>query len=199
SIAENPRLISDVSEILGLAKSRWLGYQTGIETGSVKLIDKLMHMKPYPFTPKDWPNVVEEAFKISSDFNWVPAATLILNLPGEKPEDVLATADLIDKLKPYKSLIVPLLYVPMIDSHGHKARRLLEDADDAYWQLYHVVWRHNMKWIPVLAKDYLAEISPKIGLPIKFFISFVKSFINTLIELKLSHIKTLEVTRKIET
>lgn len=199
SIAENPRLISDVSGILGLAKNRWLGYQTGIETGSARLIDKLMHMKPYPFTPKEWPNVVEEAFKIGSDFNWVPAATLMLNLPGEEPEDVLATTDLIGRLKPYKSLIVPLLYVPMVDSHGHKARRLLEDADDAYWQLYYAVWHHDMKWIPVIAKEYLAETNPKIGLPTKFFISFVKNVVNPLIELKLSHIRTLEATQKIKT
>ncbi|MEM2849518.1 MAG: radical SAM protein [Candidatus Bathyarchaeia archaeon] len=199
SIAENPRLISDISEILGLTRNRWLGYQTGIETGSARLIDRLMHMKPYPFTPKEWPNVVEDAFKISSDCNWTPAATLMLNLPGEEPEDVLATADLVDRLKPYKSLIVPLLYVPMVDSHGHKARRLLEDADDAYWQLYHAVWRHNMKWIPVIAKEYLGETSPKLALPIKFFISFVKNVVNPLIELKLSHIKTLEVMQKIET
>lgn len=199
SIAENPRLVSDISETIGLSKSRWLGYQTGIETGSVKLIDKLMHMKPYPFTPRDWPNVVEEAFKISSDYNWVPAATLMLNLPGEEPEDVLATADLVDRLKPYKSLIVPLLYVPMVDSQGHRARRLLEDADDAYWQLYHAVWRHDMKWIPVIAREYLAETSPKIGLPVKFFISFVKNVVNPLIELKLSHIKALEVAEEIKT
>jgi len=199
SIAENPRLISDISEILGLTKNRWLGYQTGIETGSIKLIDKLMHMKPYPFTAKDWPNVVEEAFKISSEFNWVPAATLMLNLPGEEPEDVLATADLVDRLRPYKSLIVPLLYVPMTDSSKHKARRLLEDADDAYWQLYHSIWRHDMKWVSVLAKEYLAEISPKIGLPVKFFISFVKNFVNPLIELKLSHIKTMEAIQRAKT
>ncbi len=199
SIAENPRLVLDISEVLALTKSRWLGYQTGIETGSVKLIGKLMHMKPYPFTPKEWPDVVEEAFKVSSEFNWVPAATLIVNLPGEGPEDVLATADLVDRLNPYKSLIVPLLYVPMTNLHGHKARRLLEDADDAYWELYRVIWRHDMKWVSVLAKEYLAETNPKISLPVKFFISFVKNLINPLIELKLSRIKALEVTHKIGT
>jgi hypothetical protein len=56
-----------------------------------------------------------------------------------------------------------------------------------------------MKWVSVLAKEYLAEISPKIGLPVKFFISFVKNFVNPLIELKLSHIKTMEAIQRAKT
>ncbi|RLI25981.1 hypothetical protein DRO57_02440 [Candidatus Bathyarchaeota archaeon] len=188
SIAENPKLVCEISEILGLTRTRWLGYQTGIETASPRLIDSLMHMKPYPFKPADWPTVVEEAFKISSDYNWVPAATLILNLPGEKPEDVLATADLVDDLNPYKSLIVPLLYVPMEGTPGCKPRRLLEDADDAYWQLYRAVWRHDMRWLSVLTREYLAETHPGAALAVRLFVLVVKSFIDPWVEYKLAQV-----------
>lgn len=197
SIAENQKLVSDLSDLLGLTETSWLGYQTGIETASPRLIARLMHMKPYPFKPGEWPSVVEEAFKACSDYNWVPAATLILNLPGEKPEDVLITADLVDDLNPYKSIIVPLLYVPMSSMPDCKPRRLLEDADDAYWQLYHAVWRHDMKWLPTLVREYLAKTKFRVSLAVRLFTLVISNFIDPWVERKLSHItaKTRVETR----
>ncbi|MEM3897895.1 MAG: hypothetical protein QXO04_04720, partial [Nitrososphaerota archaeon] len=45
--------------------------------------------------------------------NIVPAATLILGLPEETPDDLMKTAELLDRLRPYRSLIVPMFFVPM--------------------------------------------------------------------------------------
>ncbi len=92
---------------------RFIGFQTGIETGSPRLAKKIMPAKAAPYPPEKWPEIVEEAFRILADDGYIPAATIILGLPEETPEDVVATAELIERLKPYPSLIVPMFFVPM--------------------------------------------------------------------------------------
>ena len=159
SIAEMPNTVAKISEIIGLSGEKWMGYQTGIESGSPKLIEKWMKFKPYPFKPKDWPDIVEQAFGISNDYYWVPAATLIVNLPGETEDDVMKTVELIDRLRPYKSLIVPLLFVPLRPMEGCRRMRLLEDATPAHWELYKAIWEHNVQWLKRLASEYLNNTS----------------------------------------
>ncbi len=92
---------------------RFIGFQTGIETGSPRLAKKIMPAKAAPYPPEKWPEIVEDAFRILADTGYIPAATIILGLPEETPEDVVATAELIERLKPYPSLIVPMFFVPM--------------------------------------------------------------------------------------
>ena len=55
--------------------------------------------------------LVVDAFQILSDNNWVPASTLIVGLPGEEECDVQLTLDLVEELKGFKSIIVPLFFV----------------------------------------------------------------------------------------
>ncbi len=155
SIVEMPNIVARLSEIMGLGDGRWIGYQTGIETGSPRLIERWMRFKPYPFKPKDWPDVVEQAFAISNDCNWVPAATLIVNLPGETEDDVMKTVELIDRLRPYKSIMVPLLFVPMRESGECRRMRFVEDATPAHWELYRAIWDHDMYWLRRVTSEYL--------------------------------------------
>ena len=177
SIAEMPNLVAKISEIIGLHEKRWMGYQTGIETGSPRLIEKYMRFKPYPFKPKEWPEVVEQAFAISVDNNWIPAATLIVNLPGETPDDIVKTIELIDRLRPYKSLIVPLLFVPFSPIEGCRKMRLLEDATVEYWELYKAIWRHDMYWLKKITSEYFAikGVSMRRGtiFAIKLLVNFI--------------------------
>ncbi len=191
SIAAYPRTVRAISEILGADEKNWVGYQTGIETGSHRLIKMHMEYKPYPFKPEEWQDVVEQAFAISVDNGLVPAATLIVNLPGEREEDVLKTIALVEKLRPYKSLIVPLLYVPM--NPAQKMMRFIEDAEWYHWELYMSVWEHNMKWLPVTAEEYVKNTSPGVKIFVKSLIKLlkrvadkrVKSFIKSNLEKKL--------------
>ena len=151
NIAAYPDLVKNVTEILGVDKDNWMGFQTGIETGSPRLMEMHMDKKPYPFKPKEWPEVVEEAFAICHDLGLVPAATLIINLPGEEEDDIVKTVELVENLKPYRSLMVPLLYV---DFTGGRSMRIIEDAKWYHWELYRAIWRHDMKWLPDLVKGY---------------------------------------------
>ena len=182
SIAEMPNIVHEISEIIGLTEKRWMGFQTGIETGSPRLIEKLMRFKPYPFKPKDWPDVVEQAFGIANDNHWVPAATLIVNLPGETEDDIVKTTELVERLKPYKSLIVPLLFVPFTPIEGCKRMRLLEDATLEHWELYRAIWNHDMYWLRKITSEYVANTGILIyrgtALFIKLFVDFIVWYAN---------------------
>lgn len=57
--------------------------------------------------------MVVEAHKLLQENNWVPCSTLIMGLPGETPDDVIKTIELVEELKDFKSLIVPLFFVPI--------------------------------------------------------------------------------------
>ncbi|MCX8182175.1 MAG: B12-binding domain-containing radical SAM protein [Candidatus Methanomethyliaceae archaeon] len=181
SIASSPSTVKAVSEILGLERHAWLGFQTGIETGSISIIERYMCRKPAPFKPVEWRSVVESAFSICDEYNWVPAATLIVNLPGEKENDILQTIELVETLKNYRSFIVPLLYVPATGDEN-KPMRFLEDANQYHLELYRVVWRHNLRWIEELANDYSKKNNPAVKFTIRSAIKFVRGYLNKKVE-----------------
>ncbi len=158
SVASAPEVVERISEILEIPNERqpWLAGQTGIETGSHRLIEKYMPGKAKPFSPNEWRDVVTQAFQICSDANWVPCATIIMGFPEETEDDVVATMELIEELKDYKSLIVPLFFVPANEMAGerfsvHKMRRY-------HWELVLACWRHNVRWLKPLAKEYLDKM-----------------------------------------
>jgi len=112
AIASKPKLFSKIAEII-LQKQPWWGAEIGIETGSPELVRKVMPAKAHPFKPEDWPEVVHTSMGLMHDNKLIPACTLIVGAPEEKEEDILKTIELMDDLKNFRSLIVPLFFVPM--------------------------------------------------------------------------------------
>lgn len=172
SIVELSWVVEQLCQILGLDGNHWLGFQTGIETGSPRLISKLMKYKPAPFSPQEWPQVVIQAFGICMDNGLVPCGTLIVNLPGEQEQDVLDTLQLVRELRSYRSLLVPLLYVPA-PGEAHSSMRLIEDASWYHLELYKAIWEHDMRWLPGLARDYLSKSNPLTKLFAKLLLEYV--------------------------
>ncbi len=85
----------------------------GLETGSRRLAKVIMPGKAAPFKIEDWWDVVEEALGVMHDIKLIPALTVIVGLPGETEDDVMETIELLDRIRPYRSLVVPMFYVPM--------------------------------------------------------------------------------------
>jgi radical SAM superfamily enzyme YgiQ (UPF0313 family) len=112
AIASKPKLFSKIAETIK-QKQPWWGAEIGIETGSPELAKKLMPAKAHPFKPEEWPEVVRTGMGLMHDNNLIPACTLIVGVPKETEEDLTKTLELIDDLKGFKSLIVPLFFVPM--------------------------------------------------------------------------------------
>jgi radical SAM superfamily enzyme YgiQ (UPF0313 family) len=114
AISACPKAIERASEIfIPNAPKRWFGVEIGIETGSPELIEKSMPAKVKPFKIEEWPEIIKNSLGILNDNSIVPACTLITGLPEEREEDIIKTLELLDDIKKYRALIVPLFFVPL--------------------------------------------------------------------------------------
>ena len=173
SVANAPDLVEEVSRILGVGEGgRWLSGQTGIETGSPQLIRKHMIGKCKPFSPEDWPNIVIRAFEVMSKNSWVPCATLIMGLPGETFKDIDLTINLVDKLRDFKSLIVPLF---LVSEGGLKDRSVsfsIGRMTTQHTELFLKCWEHDLDWCDVFLKEYSQTNGKGRGYGLKFVLSY---------------------------
>lgn len=176
SVAAAPDLVQEISNILGLGEGKklWLSGQTGIETGSPRIMRKHMAGKCKPFKPEDWPEMVVSSFEILAENHWVPCGTLILGLPEENEKDVELTIELIEQLRKFKSIIVPLFFVAMGGLKDKANSFTWKDMNPTYSELFLKCWEHNLDWVPTLMEDLnrmgLKGIGAKYGL--KFILSY---------------------------
>ena len=149
---QNPKMVEELAEIL--IERSWYSHgnkpiitgETGIETGSTRLMKKYMGGKMLPFKPEQWQEVVTSAFGILNDNDWYPLATLIVGLPDEKEEDVLATLELMDNLKDYNAFYVPLFFVPLENCVlMNKKGTELDSLSKARWDFFIRCWDYNIR------------------------------------------------------
>jgi len=175
------RMISRLAEILLDGRQKYVGLQTGIETGSPRLAERVMPGKVAPYKPEMWPEVVREAFQIMHDNKFIPAATVILGLPGETADDVVRTIELIEDLKSYRSLIVPMFFVPMgALRRGDWFTSVHLTREHA--ELMLVTLRHSLKWVKDIIKNYYAtgaKMAPLRVLLLRF-VKMIENFASTL-------------------
>ncbi len=153
AIAVKPKIIEKVSEIIIDEKQKWWGAEMGIETGSPQLIKKTMPAKAKPFTPEQYPEIVKQAAGVMSDANMIPACTLIVGLPEETDDDVIKTIELLDDLKDFKALIVPLFFVPLgklRDKEWFKE----QEMNELHRELLRKCLQHDIKWTKLIAHEY---------------------------------------------
>ena len=157
------KIVEEIAPIL-LEKSVWTcngkpcaSIEVGIETGSARLMKKYMRGKMLPYKPEQWQDVVVQSLGILNDNDVYPLATLILGLPGEQRKDILATVDLLDKLKGSKIFYVPLLFTSEEESIlKQRKHKDLKNLDDLQWDILSGCWRHNMNiWSPEMDKTIL--------------------------------------------
>ena len=173
---EEHKLISKLREIIcGDGGQEFWGVEVGIETGSVKLAKKIMPAKSAPYPVEKWPEVVEDAFAIMHENKIIPAATLILGLPEETPDDVVKTAELLDRLKPYRSLIVPMFFVPMGVLKNKNWFTDVEVRDDHIEVMRRCLW-HSVRWAEdIMDHFYLNKIHyAPVKQMLKLFLRYVK-------------------------
>ncbi|ABP51857.1 MAG: radical SAM protein [Pyrobaculum arsenaticum] len=178
------KLFTKLSEIILDEHQDWWGAQIGLETGSVRLARKIMPGKAAPYKIDQWHEIVEEAAAIMHEIRLIPAITLIVGLPDEQPDDVVETIELVERLRPYRSLIVPLFYVPMSHVRTDKAGWL--DKLNLYPEhidLLEVVARHSIYW----AKDIVNKFYFK-G-PQYFLVRFLVNYFINYVEKRLGKIK----------
>ena len=156
AVASKPQVIEKCSEILIDERQRWWGAEMGIETGSPEMVKKIMPAKAKPFKPEEYPEVVKKAMGVMRDNGLIPACTLVVGLPEEREEDVIKTIELIEELKEYKSLIVPLFFVPLGKLKKEDWFKS-EKMSDLHKELLIKCMRHDLKWAKEIANNYFQE------------------------------------------
>ncbi|MEA2090351.1 MAG: radical SAM protein [Thermoproteota archaeon] len=151
AIAVNPKLLPELAQIILNDKQKLWGAEIGIETGSPELMKKAMPAKTHPFKPEEWPEVVKTSMGIMHDNMLVPACTLIVGLPEETDEDLVKTIELMDDLKDFRSLIVPLFFVPMGRLKNEDWFKE-EEMNKLHKDLLIQCLRHDLHWINELIK-----------------------------------------------
>ena len=112
SIMRNPKLVEDVSEFIGLQGDNYSVVEVGVESGSPKLLSKYMLGKVKPFKVSDWKDMVLSSAELLHSNNWQVCYSFILGLPGETRDDVLKSLELVDELRSYNCVIVPIIFMP---------------------------------------------------------------------------------------
>jgi radical SAM superfamily enzyme YgiQ (UPF0313 family) len=120
--------------------------ETGIETGSLRLMRKYMARKTLPFKPEQWKEVVSQSFGILNDNDWYPLATLIIGLPEENEEDVAETLELMDDLRSFNAFYVPLFFVPLENCMlMNKRGAELDSLSRIRWEFLTRCWEYNAR------------------------------------------------------
>jgi radical SAM superfamily enzyme YgiQ (UPF0313 family) len=148
----DPALIKEVAEVL--IDHPWYSHnskpivtsETGIETGSIRLMRKYMAGKMLPYKPEQWKEIVSQAFGILNDNDWCPLATLIVGLPDENEDDVVETLELMDDLRDYQAFYVPLFFVPLENCLlMNKRGTELDSLTKARWEFVIRCWEYNVR------------------------------------------------------
>lgn len=145
AVAVNPRLFCKISEII-LTGQDWWGAEIGIETGSPRLAEKIMPAKTHPFKPSQWPEIVKTSLGLMHDNMLIPACTLITGAPYETEADVLKTIELVDDLKHYRCLIVPLFFVPLGRLKNENWFKTIK-LSGVHQQLLLKCLQHDLHWV----------------------------------------------------
>jgi radical SAM superfamily enzyme YgiQ (UPF0313 family) len=133
----------------------WMGAQTGIETGSARLIALHMRGKALPSPAEKWQEIVTQAFGILEDNNWFCAGTMINGLPGETADDVIKSIELVEDLKGTSSLIVPMNFVSMRGSLlNNNETFTIAKMTPEHWQLMGECIEHDLRIVPELMREY---------------------------------------------
>ncbi|PVU77277.1 radical SAM protein, partial [Acidianus hospitalis] len=169
-------LVSKLMEIVYQdGNQNYLGVEVGIETGSVRLAKEIMPAKSAPYKPESYPETVEEAFKIMHENHIIPAGTMIVGLPEETEDDVYRTIELVDNLRPYRSILVPMFFVPM-GYFKNKDWFTRVKLNDAHIELYKKVFWHDVYWAEdIINKFYMkGPLYYPVKLTLKLFLSIAK-------------------------
>jgi radical SAM superfamily enzyme YgiQ (UPF0313 family) len=150
-VVADPELVQEAAQIL-VEKCRYsyegkpvITAETGIETGSVRLVKKYMRGKPLPFTPEEWPEIVEQAIGILNDNDWIPAGTLLVGLPEENEKDALMNLELLDDIFNQKVFLIPLLFINLEDCIlRNKKRSYFDNLSNSQLEFFLRSWEHNL-------------------------------------------------------
>lgn len=148
AVRESPRTVRTMSEIAGYSHDRANAPVVGLETGSLKIFNKYMRAKSFPWEPAQWKDVVLDATAVMNESHIYPCYTMTIGYPEETDDDVQASINLVQSIidHDYTAWIFPLPVIPMGTSRiRDNPMPALERLPQAYWDLLYMSWKYDLK------------------------------------------------------
>lgn len=147
AVREAPETLREISRIADYAHHPGESPVVGLETGSVRIFEKYMRAKSFPWKPNEWWDVVLEATRIMNDVTIWPCYTLTIGYADETNADVDESVGIVQALieRDLKAWIFPLPVIPISTSRlrGHRFPDL-ERLPTRYWDLLGIAWQRNL-------------------------------------------------------
>lgn len=158
----NPKLIEDLSELMhdycryNYNYKPSLSAETGIETGSVRLMKKYLKGKCLPYGPEEWPDIIRQSVGILEDNNWGLVGTMLIGLPEETEDDSIKNLEVVDDLFKARIFFVPLLFANLHECMLRNQRRALFDTlNNTQLEFFLRCWEHNLyMWKDIWLKPF---------------------------------------------
>jgi radical SAM superfamily enzyme YgiQ (UPF0313 family) len=166
TVHQNQNLLREVSRIVGVGSDqRYMSAWIGVETGSCRILQMHMPKKALPKDPESWTEIVRDCYQLFGEESWLPVASLVLGLPGETAEDVLQTIELVDSLKEYTGLMLPLFFSPIAETGlGGKTGFGKEQALPEHWELVGLCLENNLRHLKTLHRFYSERMTASPGI-----------------------------------
>ncbi|AOL15934.1 radical SAM protein [Sulfolobus sp. A20] len=157
AVKSSPQTVKAMSEIARYDKDRAAAPVVGLESGSERIISKYMRGKPFPWTPREWGDVIIDATAIMNDNYIYPCYTMTIGYLDETDEDVDESIKLVESIIDHglKAWIFPLVVIPMGTSYiKDNPFPIMEKLPSRYWDLLYISWKYDLKitreMIPIL-------------------------------------------------
>ncbi|MDI6449925.1 B12-binding domain-containing radical SAM protein [Anaerobaca lacustris] len=134
--------------------SEYLWVNMGVESANGHLVAANSPGKVAPFDPDDWGRMVRETADRTTRCGFFPVVSVLLGMPGETPDDVTATLELVRDLAAKNAVIFPIFYEPMATgAEADKQRFTLAKMTLEHLELYRTCYEQNFKMVPKLFWD----------------------------------------------
>lgn len=135
-------------------RSEYLWVNMGAESANGHLVAANSPGKIAPFDPADWPQMIREVAERTNRCGFFPVFSFVLGLPGETPDDVTATLNLVRELATKNTVIFPIFYEPMAsDETAARERFNVSRMTAEHLELYRTCYELNFKMVPRLLWD----------------------------------------------
>ena len=147
AVRESPQTVLDIGHIAEWDARRGLTPVVGLETGSLRIFQKYMPAKAFPYKPTEWKEIILDATVTMNQAGIDPCYTMTIGFPDETDRDVDESIALVDSIidQGLRAFIFPLPVIPISTSRLHGSPMpQLERLPSRYWDLLQIAWKRDL-------------------------------------------------------